>query len=151
VNAHGYSASFWVNGMMVYCAIVILANMEVLFQSNNYNWVTLFVNLGSSATFFLVYAVESNLDWIPNLYGTFFYFWETAQFYLLLIFLVITQIFIQATFRDITKMVYEYKDKKGRNKKGPINEELPSVAEEKPNKVAPLTSVQRSHTGYAFS
>ncbi len=89
-NQQGHTASFWVNGMMIYCAVVSLANMEVLFASNNYNWITFFLNFGSSAMFFVVYAVESSLTWIPNLYGTFFYFWSNANFYLLLIFLVIT-------------------------------------------------------------
>ena len=93
VNTQGQSASFWVNGMMVYCCVVMLANMEVLFQSNNYNWVTFFLNFGSSATFFIVYAVESELSIIPTLWGTFFYFWVTPTFYLILIFLIITQIF----------------------------------------------------------
>jgi len=32
-NPNGESASFWVNGTLAYSAVVIVANMEVLFWS----------------------------------------------------------------------------------------------------------------------
>ena len=103
--------------------------------------------------FFLVYAVESELSIIPTLYGTFFYFWVTPAFYLILIFLIITQIFFQTTLRDILKMVYSHRDKRN-SRKGPMTSEDDSYS---PVLVQETRSHQgvppfiKSHTGYAFS
>ena len=65
-------------GMVIYCVIVILMNIEILFETHNITWGSIIIFIGSVGSFFIVYAVESRLEVIPSLYRTFYYFWSTS-------------------------------------------------------------------------
>ena len=77
LNPYGQTSSFWLIGMVIYCCIVFCVNFEVLYQSHNHNFWTISIFIVSTGAFFLVYAVEDSLTFVPTLYGTFYYIWKT--------------------------------------------------------------------------
>jgi hypothetical protein len=58
----------------------------------------------SIGTFFLVYAVESEIRKIDELYKTFNYMWVTPQTYFVIIFIVITVIIYQKVVYVLSKL-----------------------------------------------
>lgn len=48
-------------GMVIYCSIVVLVNVEILYETNNHNAMSIILFIGSIASFYVVYAIESGL------------------------------------------------------------------------------------------
>lgn len=156
LNPYGQTSSFWLVGMVIYCIIVISVNYEVLYQTHNINFWPIFFFCFSTGSFFLVYGIEDNLTFIPSLYGTFYYLWITPQFYLLIIFMLITQIGAQILQRELVAWVFRIIDGKKKSERKRlglpenVDENVESHLGSKRNSVAPAL-LPKSHSGFAFS
>eukprot|EP00347_Sterkiella_histriomuscorum_P008769 403343827 len=157
LNRKGQTSSFWVYGMIVYSIIVILVNVEILFQTNNHNFVSIIIFIGSIASFYAVYAVENTLDLVPTLQGTFFFIWISPQYYLVIIFMVLLQLFVQMTQRDLALIYYDNQDQQqGVHKNLKVQQEnhqyqtTKNIQSETPGDQSRFHRAS-THKGFAFS
>lgn len=91
-NKDGQTSSFWVIGILVYSSVTIIANVEVMFHSNQHTLYSFFLQIASILLFFFVYYIESETPSIDELFKTFHFVLATPIFYVLLVFIVIAVI-----------------------------------------------------------
>lgn len=106
--------------------------------------------LFSVSSFFLVSAILSSLDSVPNLRGTFWWFWYSPTWYLCLIFLIGSQFIVQKGFDRIIELIT------GEEPVIPTKEiEAERPAGEKPGESVDFSKGKRQmtmkHHGFAFS
>lgn len=82
VNRQGQSSSMMMMGQTVFCYVVLISNMEIGYQTHSHQYASVFFGVASVASFFIVSAILSRLEAVPNLIGSFWWFWKSPQFYL---------------------------------------------------------------------
>ena len=97
-DKEGYTASLFVSGTLAYAMVVIVANFKLAFSTHTHTiWSTLVILL-SIASFFVVFAIESSFEWIPSLFGSFFYAMRIPDFYVLAFFFFLSTLTFEALF-----------------------------------------------------
>lgn len=86
-NIGNYS-SMWVSGTLTYSGVVILANITILYASNNHTIWSILIILLSIWLFFFYFWFETILPFIPELYQVFFFTSQSEQLFFYLFFLL---------------------------------------------------------------
>lgn len=115
-NLDGRTSSFWVLGILVYCCVVIIANVEVMFQSNVHTVHSFIFQIISILLFFLMYYIENLINKIDEVFQTFTYIWSTPVFFIVIFFVIgIVVIYKKIVFYG-AKLTDLYKEIKMRKK-----------------------------------
>lgn len=98
LNPLGHPCSFWLVGMIIYSYVVVLVNVEIAYQTHSHSYVSAFFQLASVLLFYLMYYIQNHIEAIPVFFGTFFYMWQTPQYFFCLMLLVIGQILCHISY-----------------------------------------------------
>ena len=87
-DTRGDVAGLWLTGTFIYFCVVLMVNIKIMNSTNTHSFGSVFFVVGSIASFFAVYYLQSLIIFFPQLYGLFPHQFEHSQFYTLTIFLV---------------------------------------------------------------
>jgi len=117
INQEGQPCSIWVTGAILYQSIVMICNLQLIFQSHIHTFWSVFLQFLSVISFFGVYYLLNLFQDVPELFATFYYLWSANQFYFLIIFeLQITFFYekLQMYFWDMsTKYIFKMRGRRG--------------------------------------
>jgi len=71
VNNEAKNGSFWVDGTMVYAAVVLVVNIKMAHKTNTHTWASTFFIVGSVVVFWIWLALESAFAAFPDVYKMF--------------------------------------------------------------------------------
>lgn len=71
VTKEAKNGSFWVDGTMVYAAVVLVVNLKIAHKTNTHTWVSTFLIAGSVIVFWIWLAFESAFPAFPDVYRMF--------------------------------------------------------------------------------
>ena len=71
VTPAGKNGWFWVDGTMVYGAVVMIVNLKMVHMTNTHNWLSTFLIVGSIVIFWLWLGAESALPTFGDVYKIF--------------------------------------------------------------------------------
>ena len=71
VSQKSKAGEFWVDGNLMYMAVVIITNMKIAFKTHNHTWTGTWILVGSVLSYFLWYEIENAAKGYWPLYHTF--------------------------------------------------------------------------------
>lgn len=150
VNDDGNPASLWVTGCILYSSVVILCNMQLMFQSHLHMIWSLFIQTLSILSFFFIYYIENLFPRISELYGTFYYLWTTPQFYFLTTFVIIAIFLVQKIKQQIFMVRKKIQENKGKRRASLSDFLTKKKSQVIPQFILNKDLISQNH-GYAFS
>ncbi len=72
VDANRKNGSFWIDGTMVYAAIVLVVNLRIAYITNNHSWASTTLLILSILSFWGWFYVENLFSYFPTLYNVFY-------------------------------------------------------------------------------
>lgn len=65
IDGDGQRASLFVTGTLTYSIVVIIANLEIIYSTSTHTIFSTIFAFGSIASFYIVYAIENKMSFIP--------------------------------------------------------------------------------------
>ena len=66
VDMEGRTVGFFSAGSMALAALIIVANLKVMLLTNKFNWLAIFIVVGSFLFYILTFAVMSEMSFSAN-------------------------------------------------------------------------------------
>ena len=85
-------------GTIIFCYVVVIANVEVAYQTHSHSVISIFLQVFSISTFFIMYSIQNQMAVIPTLYHTFTYMFRNPLVYFGMILIVVGQIILHVLY-----------------------------------------------------